>query len=182
MFDFVESLFGVKSPSELVELSTAHARTQFETLTGAEQGACRARAEGRDRDRRADQDRRQQGDEEGRLTPDHRQVSDCVSPGRSPGLFALNARTSRRDKGRGGNPCQERDVAPSFRRRSCRLMRACAAVAQLVRAPVCGTGGRWFEPTQLYHSQFAACSAPPNLKTPGPTIPAPARSRRRRGD
>jgi hypothetical protein len=21
----------------------------------------------------------------------------------------------------------------------------------LVRAPVCGTGGRWFEPTQLYH-------------------------------
>ena len=34
MFDFVESLFGVKSPSELVELSTAHARAQFETLTG----------------------------------------------------------------------------------------------------------------------------------------------------
>ena len=32
-FDFVEELFGVKSPSELVELSTAHARTQFETLT-----------------------------------------------------------------------------------------------------------------------------------------------------
>ena len=32
--------------------------------------------------------------------------------------------------------------------------RACAAVAQLVRAPVCGTGGRWFEPTQLYqHNQ-----------------------------
>src|SRR5882757_1053739 len=27
----------------------------------------------------------------------------------------------------------------------------CAAVAQLVRAPVCGTGGRWFETTQLYH-------------------------------
>src|SRR3954464_4255436 len=25
-----------------------------------------------------------------------------------------------------------------------------AVVAQLVRAPVCGTGGRWFEPTQLY--------------------------------
>jgi len=32
-FDFVESLFGVKSPSEMVELSTAHARAQFETLT-----------------------------------------------------------------------------------------------------------------------------------------------------
>jgi phasin len=32
-FDFVESLFGVKSPSELVELTTAHSRSQFETLT-----------------------------------------------------------------------------------------------------------------------------------------------------
>jgi len=34
MFDFTESLFGVKSPSELVELSTKHARAHFETLTG----------------------------------------------------------------------------------------------------------------------------------------------------
>ena len=34
MFDFTESLFGAKSPSELVELSTKHARAQFETLTG----------------------------------------------------------------------------------------------------------------------------------------------------
>jgi len=34
MFDYVEALFGVKSPSEFVELSTKHARTQFETLTG----------------------------------------------------------------------------------------------------------------------------------------------------
>ena len=32
-FDFVGSLFGVKSPSELVELTTAHSRTQFETLS-----------------------------------------------------------------------------------------------------------------------------------------------------
>jgi phasin len=32
-FDYIEKLFGVKSVSELVELSTAHARTQFETLT-----------------------------------------------------------------------------------------------------------------------------------------------------
>jgi phasin len=32
-FDFFESLFGVKSPSELVELTTSHSRTQFETLT-----------------------------------------------------------------------------------------------------------------------------------------------------
>ena len=28
---------------------------------------------------------------------------------------------------------------------------SCAVVAQLVRAPDCGSGGRWFEPTQLYH-------------------------------
>jgi phasin len=32
-FDFVGSLFGVKSPSELVELATAHSRSQYETLT-----------------------------------------------------------------------------------------------------------------------------------------------------
>jgi hypothetical protein len=30
-----------------------------------------------------------------------------------------------------------------------------AVVAQLVRAPVCGTGGRWFEPTQLYQHKQA---------------------------
>jgi len=33
-FDFVGSLFGVKSPSELVELTTAHSRSQFETMSG----------------------------------------------------------------------------------------------------------------------------------------------------
>jgi phasin len=32
-FDFVEKLFGVKSPSELVELTTAHSRTQFEAVS-----------------------------------------------------------------------------------------------------------------------------------------------------
>jgi phasin len=32
-FTFVEKLFGVKSPSEFVELATAHSRTQFETLS-----------------------------------------------------------------------------------------------------------------------------------------------------
>ena len=32
-FDFIESLFAVKSPSEFVELTTAHSRSQFETLT-----------------------------------------------------------------------------------------------------------------------------------------------------
>ena len=34
MFNFVEAMFAVKSPSEFVELSTKHARAQFETLTG----------------------------------------------------------------------------------------------------------------------------------------------------
>ena len=34
MFDFAEAMFSVKSPSEFVELSTKHARAQFETLTG----------------------------------------------------------------------------------------------------------------------------------------------------
>jgi phasin len=32
-FTFVEKLFGVKSPSDFVELATAHSRTQFETLS-----------------------------------------------------------------------------------------------------------------------------------------------------
>jgi phasin len=32
-FTFVEKLFGVKSPSELVEVATAHSRMQFETLS-----------------------------------------------------------------------------------------------------------------------------------------------------
>ena len=32
-FDFIESLFGVKSPSELIEVATAHSRMQFETLS-----------------------------------------------------------------------------------------------------------------------------------------------------
>lgn len=32
-FTFVEKLFGVKTPSELVEVATAHSRMQFETLS-----------------------------------------------------------------------------------------------------------------------------------------------------
>jgi phasin len=34
MFDYFEAMFGVKTPSEFVELSTKHAREHFETLTG----------------------------------------------------------------------------------------------------------------------------------------------------
>ena len=34
MFDYVEAMFGVKTPSEFVELSTKHAREQFDALSG----------------------------------------------------------------------------------------------------------------------------------------------------
>src|SRR5262249_34217943 len=46
-----------------------------------------------------------------------------------------------------------------------------AVVAQLVRAPVCGTGGRWFEPTQLYQALPQFSFPPRNLSQP----PAPRR-------
>ncbi len=53
----------------------------------------------------------------------------------------------------------KRGVAPSFRpvRRHFSGRARDAVVAQLVRAPVCGTGGRWFEPTQLYHYKQNPC-------------------------
>src|SRR5258705_457795 len=68
-------------------------------------------------------------------------------------------------------------VAPSFRpvRRPFLGPARDAVVAQLVRAPVCGTGGRWFEPTQLYHNKKFSCGssimlierAPINLQSVG---------------
>ena len=51
-------------------------------------------------------------------------------------------------------PCQSADlhlVSRPFGSPFLRALPKDAVVAQLVRAPVCGTGGRWFEPTQLYH-------------------------------
>ena len=56
-FDYAYKLMGVKSPSEFIELSTAHAHKQFEAMNRADQGAHRARPKGNDRDRRADQGR-----------------------------------------------------------------------------------------------------------------------------
>src|SRR5258708_34758703 len=52
----------------------------------------------------------------------------------------------------GDQALPKRGVAPSFRPVRDPLFGPPqdAVVAQLVRAPVCGTGGRWFEPTQLY--------------------------------
>ena len=38
-----------------------------------------------------------------------------------------------------------------------------AVVAQLVRAPDCGSGGRWFEPTQLYQSNSEKLRPPISL-------------------
>ena len=67
-FDFFGELMTAKSPSEVIELSSAHARKQFEIADRAEQGTRRAGAEGRDRDRRADQERHEQGVQQGRLT------------------------------------------------------------------------------------------------------------------
>src|SRR5215471_13132711 len=55
----------------------------------------------------------------------------------SPDSPALN-RTS---------PCQRREFLLGSPRHR-------AAVAQLVRAPDCGSGGRRFESTQLYHSKI----------------------------
>ena len=60
-FDFAGEVMAAKTLSEVVELTSAHARKQFETLIRAEQGAQRAGAEGCDRDRRADQERHEQG-------------------------------------------------------------------------------------------------------------------------
>ena len=42
------------------------------------------------------------------------------------------------------------------------LERAClrAVVAQLVRAPDCGSGGRWFDPSQPYHRRAIESCAP----------------------
>ena len=66
-FDFASQLMTVKSLAEAVELSTSHMRKQFDTLQRAGQGAHRAGPEGHDRDRRADQGKRHQRLQEGRL-------------------------------------------------------------------------------------------------------------------
>jgi hypothetical protein len=105
------------------------------------------------------------------------------SPGFQPGLFlcsgkALAARRSLAKSGYYPRSAPWLDIAPSSRSRylvehdlfgepasafrdhalaSARLPTAGrAAVAQLVRAPDCGSGGRWFESTQLYQTGSAA--------------------------
>ena len=65
--DFAQELFGVKTPAAAMELWTSHTRKQYETFTAQSQGARRARPEGRDRDRRADQGFRLEALQAGRL-------------------------------------------------------------------------------------------------------------------
>ena len=66
----------------------------------------------------------------------------------------MDAKCPRDDYNPSRRGLPKRGVAPSFRPIRgppfSRASRQDAVVAQLVRAPVCGTGGRWFEPTQLY--------------------------------
>src|ERR1700761_7220776 len=65
-------------------------------------------------------------------------------------------------------PCFQRPA--TIETPSC-LRAACAVVAQLVRAPDCGSGGRWFEPTQLYH-----LSRPPSVGSRWARDPSSLRS------
>src|ERR1700704_5673594 len=69
-----------------------------------------------------------------------------------PGACILNAPRATSRNPAAGRVLSKQDRAPRLRPLATRR----AAVAQLVRAPVCGTGGRWFETTQLYHPPAAA--------------------------
>ena len=84
--DFAQELFGVKSPAEAMELWTSHARKTVRDLHRPGQGTRRARPEGRDRDRRADQGQRVEAVQAGRLIY---RVSAKKSPGGQPGLFVV---------------------------------------------------------------------------------------------
>ena len=171
MFDFATQLMTVKSLSEAVELSTSHMRKQFDDAQRAGQGAHRAGPEGHDRDRRADQGKRHQRLQEGRLIelrlPRICGDAACKARASGPGFF-MSGSAGRADgsavSGRGTEPlgrsgathaeararaapCQGRPLHLVSRR----IATACAGVAQLVRALVCGTRGRWFKSTLLYH-------------------------------
>ena len=85
--DFAQELVGVKTPSEAMELWTSHAKKQFETFTGLRQGTRRTVAEGRDRNRRADQGQRVEAVQAGGVIGFI--VTAKKSPGDEPGLFVL---------------------------------------------------------------------------------------------
>ena len=104
-FDFATQLMTVKSLSEMVELSTAHTRKQFETLHRSIQGTGGDRAESGHRVRRAGEGKLGQGFQEDRLifAASARRRCSYRGPGPPPGLYCgLNAAA----------PCSE----PSARR------------------------------------------------------------------
>ena len=169
--DFAQELFGVKSPTEAMELWTSLRQEAVRGFYRPGQGARRAEPEGCDRNRRADQGQRVEAVQAGRLI---RPLSLPKKPGRPARAFVLpcadagmrgtwlgEARKQHELLVRFGTTTQgiwpalpKSGVAPSFRpvRRPLSGPAKDAVVAQLVRAPVCGTGGRWFEPTQLYQT------------------------------
>jgi hypothetical protein len=67
-FDFAQKLIAVKSPSEFIELSTEHARKQFESLTEQTKELTDTRSAGHARDRGAAEDRHRQGGQPRGLT------------------------------------------------------------------------------------------------------------------
>ena len=67
-FDFASQLMTVKSLAEVVELSTAHSRKQFEALTAQSKELAAIAQKVADRDRRAGEGELRQGVQEGRLT------------------------------------------------------------------------------------------------------------------
>ena len=99
-FDFATELMTVKSFSELVELSTAHMRKQYEALTMQSKDLGGARPEGGDRHGRAGQGKRQQDIQEVLLRRPSRSArrhwrSATPSPGQTPGLSFGRGRTYR---------------------------------------------------------------------------------------
>ena len=85
--DFAQELLGVKSPSEAMELWTSHAKKQFEAFTAYSKELDRTDPEGRDRNRRADQDQRLEAVQAGRLI--QRVFSLKKARAMSPGFLLL---------------------------------------------------------------------------------------------
>ena len=177
-FDYAGELLAAKTFSEVIELSSAHARKQFEALDQAEQGTRRAGAEGRDRHRRADQERHEQGVRQGRLTggvrPTHLRQLCEASPGFGPGFCLPATAIGARPRpaaacflgSRSGHLAKLAPCLIGFARLRQRATER-AAVAQLVRAPDCGSGGRWFESPQLYQPKFQSAPLLTTLSSTG---------------
>ncbi len=66
-FDVAEKLVAVKSPSEIFSIWQTYARSQYESLTAQTKELVELEPAGRQRDRRADQDRLVEGVQQGRV-------------------------------------------------------------------------------------------------------------------